>query len=83
MCIYWNYHSTPQLVAAEETLACCRDLCEHYDIRFHNFNPILSGHASLSVDLSLKDLVESVMESIPQVVGKPLHDLLTDILQNH
>ena len=68
-----------QLSAGEESLRCCQDLCEHYDIRFHNFNPLLSRHASLSVDVPLEDVVESVMETIPQVVGRPLHTLLTDI----
>ena len=71
--------SASQSTAGEESLRCCQELCEVYDVNFHHFNPLLPRLATLSVDVPLKDLVDSVMETIAQVVGRPLHQLLIDI----
>jgi hypothetical protein len=74
-------HHSSASAASEESLRCCQELCEAYDIRFHHFNPLLPPFATLSIDVPLRDLVESVMHTIAQVVGKPLHQLITDIIK--
>ena len=66
-----------QVVSSEESLECCRELCEYYDIDFHHFNPLLPRQATLSLNVALKDIVDSVIQTISQFVGKPLDDLTT------
>ena len=66
-----------QIAASEESLTSCEEQCAAQGIQFFVFNPLLSQPLTLSVDVSLKDTVESVVQTIGQVSGKPLDNLIT------
>ena len=55
----------------------CQEQCERYHIQFYHFNPLLTRRATLSVEVELKDIVDSVMDTISQVSGKPMDTLVT------
>ena len=71
-----------QIAASEESLRSCEEQCAAQGIQFFVFNPLINRPLTLSVDVSLKDTVESVVQAIGQVSGKPLESLLT-LLKNN
>ena len=81
--MYTRFHITSmQIAASEESLRSCEEQCAAQGIQFFVFNPLLTRPLTLSVDVSLKETVESVVQTIGQVSGKPLDNLITFLKQN-
>ena len=71
-----------QIAANEESLTSCEEQCAAQGIQFFAFNPFLALLLTLSVEVSLKNTVESVVQTIGQVSGKPLDNLITFLNNN-
>ena len=71
-----------QIAASEESLRSCEEQCAAQGIQFFAFNPLLTRPLTLSVDVNLKDTVESVVQTIGQVSGKPLDKFITFMNSN-
>ena len=71
-----------QIVASEESLRSCEEQCAAQGIQFFAFNPLLTRPLTLSVDVNIKDTVESVVQTIGQVSGKPLDKFITFMNSN-
>jgi hypothetical protein len=64
------------LASGKECLKSCQEQCERYQIQFFHFSPLLPQRLTLSVDVSLKDVVDSVIETLSQECGKQLDRLM-------
>ena len=57
----------------------CRSRCESQRVEFYRFNPILEEHFSILQPPELKLVVSAVIQTIVQVIGQQLENLVQNL----